>query len=312
MHYQELPELFMDIICSVSGTSPSTTGAGSEGALTKGPFNNLPFTADLNNFLLSCALSGLGGWSTPTGNIGPKTQFAHDISLVIPEVWCRMKAYERDPLYLIQRGYLEKINDFEHKGRTVYASRLGYRITEKFADYFGHVFDFPKVFEEQMLKPELQDLDGFVDGVDSVLQVQKVVAQKYFDDGTVELASPPIKALLHIMYHGKYEGKGINDPEVRSLFLRDNILRSDWYNERILEQQKRDTDLWTRHVKTLTDYISAPHNEEPSNRLNLKGRLEFSRKQLEKVSKEGYRNELVGSICADLLPRVQQKKVNGN
>jgi hypothetical protein len=37
IHYQELPELFMDFICSLKGKSPSTTGFGSEGALTKGP-----------------------------------------------------------------------------------------------------------------------------------------------------------------------------------------------------------------------------------------------------------------------------------
>ena len=36
IHYQELPELLMDYICSLTGKSPSTTGAGSEGALTKG------------------------------------------------------------------------------------------------------------------------------------------------------------------------------------------------------------------------------------------------------------------------------------
>ena len=36
IHYQELPELFMDFICSLTGKSPSTTGFGSEGALTKG------------------------------------------------------------------------------------------------------------------------------------------------------------------------------------------------------------------------------------------------------------------------------------
>ena len=307
LHYQELPELFMDIICSVSGTSPSTTGAGSEGALTKGPFNSLPFTADLNNFLLTCALTGLGGWSTPTGYIGPKAQFAHDISLLTPEVWCRMKSYEREPLYLIQHSYLEKVEDFEYKGRKVLASRLGYRITEKFAHFFGRVFDFPKVFEDYVFRPELQDLEGFVDGVDSLITVQKVIAEKYFVDGTVELAAPPIKALLHIMYHGHFEGKGINDPEVRSLFLRDNIVNSDWYKERIIEQQTRDVDLWTRHVKTLTSYISTPHNAEPSKRLGLSNRLEFAKKQLAKVSSEEYREELVGSISADLLPRVEKK-----
>ena len=46
IHYQDLPELFMDFICSLTGKSPSTTGAGSEGALTKGPFNALSPTVD--------------------------------------------------------------------------------------------------------------------------------------------------------------------------------------------------------------------------------------------------------------------------
>ena len=41
IHYQELPELFMDFICSLTGKSPSTTGAGSEGALTKAPVQQL-------------------------------------------------------------------------------------------------------------------------------------------------------------------------------------------------------------------------------------------------------------------------------
>jgi hypothetical protein len=35
IHYYELPELFMEITSSMTGKSPSTTGAGSEGALTK-------------------------------------------------------------------------------------------------------------------------------------------------------------------------------------------------------------------------------------------------------------------------------------
>ena len=35
IHFQELPELFMDFICSLTGKSPSTTGFGSEGAAVK-------------------------------------------------------------------------------------------------------------------------------------------------------------------------------------------------------------------------------------------------------------------------------------
>ncbi|MCG8652856.1 MAG: hypothetical protein MI861_23655, partial [Pirellulales bacterium] len=57
LHYQELPELVMDYVCSLTGKSPSTTGAGSEGALTKGPFNALIPSVDLNAMVASMVLT---------------------------------------------------------------------------------------------------------------------------------------------------------------------------------------------------------------------------------------------------------------
>ena len=149
IHYQEIPELFIDYVCSVTGKSPSTTGAGSEGALTKGPFNAINATADLNNALVSMILTGYGGFSSAAGYIGPNYKVDHDISLLIPEVWCRMTPEERSPENLIKNGALEKLDDFEMDTpeggkRTVLASRLGYRITDKFVShYFGRVFDNP-------------------------------------------------------------------------------------------------------------------------------------------------------------------------
>ena len=135
IHYQELPELFIDYICSVTGKSPSTTGAGSEGALTKGPFNAINATADLNNALVSMILTGYGGFSSAAGYIGSNYKVDHDISLLIPEVWCRMTPEERDPQHLINNGELEKLKDFEldtsQGNQTVLASRLGYRITSE-------------------------------------------------------------------------------------------------------------------------------------------------------------------------------------
>ena len=95
LHYQELPELFMDFVCSLTGKSPSTTGAGSEGALTKGPFNALCAVSDLNNALLSYILTGYQVYSSPAGHIGDE-RIDHDISLMIPELWCRLSAQERD------------------------------------------------------------------------------------------------------------------------------------------------------------------------------------------------------------------------
>ena len=116
IHYQELPELFMDFICSLTGKSPSTTGAGSEGALTKSPFNALRPIVDLNNALVSYVLTGLGGFSTSAGYVGPKVRVDHDISLLVPEIWCRLTPEERDPAFLIRERYLEPLEDFEHEG----------------------------------------------------------------------------------------------------------------------------------------------------------------------------------------------------
>jgi hypothetical protein len=45
---------------------------------------------------------------------------------------------------------------------------------------------------------------------------QKQVAQAYFEDGSVEMACPPLRALLHIMRDGHFENQSLNDPKVRS------------------------------------------------------------------------------------------------
>src|SRR5262249_52342934 len=101
IHYQELPELFMDFVSSLTGKSPSTTGAGTEGALTKSPFNALRPIVDLNNALVSYILTGLAGFSTSAGYVGPRVRVDHDISLLVPEIWCRLSPKERDPRNMI-------------------------------------------------------------------------------------------------------------------------------------------------------------------------------------------------------------------
>nr|MDA3861964.1 hypothetical protein [Melioribacteraceae bacterium] len=168
IHYQELPELFMDFICSLTGKSPSTTGVGSEGALTKAPFNALFSITDLNNSLLSFILTGYNAYSTAAGYIG-NIRVDHDVSLLIPEVWSRLTVNERDPEFLIKNDFLEKLEDFDYKGQSIMATRLGYRVTKKFIKtYFGRVFENPNaVFSDEILKPELQYLDSFADGINN-------------------------------------------------------------------------------------------------------------------------------------------------
>ena len=281
IHYQELPELFMDFICSLTGKSPSTTGFGSEGALTKGPFNALSPVIDINNALVSAIVTGYGGFTTAAAYVGPKYRVDHDNSMLVPELWCRMRVFEREPKFLIENGLLEPVKDFEHEGKMVLASRLGYRITAAFVDRFlGRIFEMPAaVFPDDLLRPETQDMAVFVEGVTAICEAQRTVALNYFEDGSVEDACPPIKALLHIMAFGSYEGRGIDDPVIRGMFGRDAMLASDWYQDRLLARQKHDIALWTRHLEAT--------------------KSERARKRLDEVTSSGYLRRLEGTIGAD-------------
>ncbi|HIO92201.1 MAG TPA: hypothetical protein EYG68_05060 [Leucothrix mucor] len=303
IHYQELPELFMDFICSVTGKSPSTTGAGSEGALTKGPFNALRATPDLNNTLVSFIITGYAGFSSAAGYIGQDLRVDHDISLLIPEIWARLDEDERDPKKMIDQGYLEKLDDFDHNGKRVKASRLGYRITDRFISAFlGKIFDNPSVvFDEKILKPETQNMETFVDGIGNIVDAQKIVAQRYLDDGSIEDACPPLKAILYIMATGEYEGKTIQHKEVRDLFDRDAMLQSDWYQNRLKAKQKREIKLWEKNCKNLESFLELEGHDDIVASLGIQERLERAKEQLVVVSQESYLDSLEGTIGADTL-----------
>jgi hypothetical protein len=298
IHYQELPELFMDFISSLTGKSPATTGFGTEGALTKAAFNALPPVVDLNNALVSFILTGYAGFTTSAGYVGPRYRVDHDVSGLVPEIWCRMRVHEREPEFLKAHGCLEKVSDFSLDGRAVLASRLGYRITPLFVDRFlGRIFETPgAVFTEEMLRPEKQDIVQFAAGVDAIVEAQTRVANQYFEDGSVEAACPPLKALLHIMANGSWCGQGVGDTQVRGLFTREALMASDWYRERLRTKQTRDVALWTRHLRALEQFQNSGSEQQG---VDIEGRLTESRRQLARVSAPEYLGELEGTIGAD-------------
>lgn len=298
IHYMELPELFMEFICSITGKSPSTTGAGSEGALTKGPFNALPPIFDLNASLLSSILCGADGFVTSAGCVGPKARMDHDISLLIPEVWCRMTPAERDPRFLIENGYLARCQDLEQDGRSLPFSRFGYRITARFVQsFFGRVFNHPHVvFDAHMLQPELQDAGIFADGIENVVVTQERVAQLYFEDGSIHQACPPLQALLHIMRHGHWDGKQLNDPAVRDLFTLESVLASEWYESRLRAKQILDIRQWQRHIKSLESFLKKETHAEEATRLGLNQRLKEARHTLREVELPEYLQKLRGTL----------------
>ena len=301
LHYQEFPELFMDFIASLTGKSPSTTGAGSEGALTKGPFNALLPIHDLNATLVSYILTGDPGFSTAAGHIGRKYRFDHDISLLIPEIWSRMYIRERDPKFLIENGFLEKVEDFQKNGRTIQASRLGYRITESFvATFFGRVFSAPDtVFTDEMLRPEEQSEEDFIDGIDNIVETQKRIAGNYFLDGSIDVACPPLRALLHLMTEGSFEGKTITNPAIRELFTRDHMLASAWYHQRLAAKAYVDQNLARKKIKALEDFLNLSSHEGEVHRLDIIAKLAIARTQLNQASDPGYVDSLIGTTGTD-------------
>ena len=88
----------------------------------------------------------------------------------------RMREEERDADWLIKNGFLDKIEDIEVDGEVIKGSVLGYRINSKFvAAFFGRVFQNPHlVFDEDMLKPELQDLKSYAESVKTIVVVSCV------------------------------------------------------------------------------------------------------------------------------------------
>ena len=111
------------------------------------------------------------------------------------------------------------------------SSILGYRITSKFASrFFGRVFGNPEaVLPEPILRPETQDPAVFAEGVDTIISTNKRVAEAYLADGSADMACPPLKALLHIMAQGSYEGMTLADPKFRAMWTREAVTGSKWY-----------------------------------------------------------------------------------
>jgi hypothetical protein len=305
VHYQELPEAFMDFIASLTGKSPSTTGAGSEGALTKGPFNCLPPIHDLNAAFVSYVLTDLPVFSSAAGWVGPRCRVDHDISLLVPEIWARMSPEERTPQFLIANGYLECCEDWKTpEGKPVLASRLGWRVTSRFVQTFcGRVLGNPStLFDEELLRPEKQDAAVFAEGMDNICAAMRDAAACYFADGSIAQAVPPLAALLHLMWDREWQGAPppqADDPKFRALFARDAVLQSDWYRARLAAQQQRDAAQWEARAAYLEKFLARPNYSDVAATLKIRERLESARAAAAAARAPGYLDSLVGTLGVD-------------
>ena len=148
-----------------------------------------------------------------------------------------------------------------------------------------------------MLMPELQDEDQYADSLLNLVEAGKIVASRYFKDGCINLACPPLKALLEIMANGSWEGKGLNDPAFRKLFKPESILKSDWYRRRLETRIDVTQRYWQGRIKYLEEFLEDHVNREAAERLGIHKRLDFAKDALARLQN---RQEAVSRIHGSL------------
>jgi len=163
--------------------------------------------------------------------------------------------------------------------------------------YFGRIFLHPDViFTPEMLRPELQDVGVFAESMATIVATHERVALAYFKDGTIDLAVPPLRALLEIMADGmSAEGWDLESPEFRATFTREAVLTSHWYAARLDAKQAAASARATAGLAAIEKFVSTPGNEEPAARLGMAVRIEAARAEAERLASPEFREQLVGT-----------------
>ncbi|MEZ5301400.1 MAG: hypothetical protein R3F11_12235 [Verrucomicrobiales bacterium] len=197
-----------------------------------------------------------------------------------------MFIHERDPAFLIKEGFLEKVEDFEHNGAHVPGSRLGYRMTNEFAiAFFGRVFSAPDtVFTEDMLRPELQSMDEFADGILNIAEThQRIIALLRGRRHRPRLPAAPRPA----PHHGARRLRGQRrrppgDPRALHRRLPHGVHAGK--AERLDAKATVEQRLWKRRVDCLNAYlIGKSTTVRSTDRLGLPDRLNRAEERLEFV-----------------------------
>ena len=125
------------------------------------------------------------------------------------------------------------------------------------------------------------------------------MARQYFEDGSYELACPPLQALLSIMVDGHYQGQQLDAPQLRHQFTRESLLISAWYRARLNAKRTADIQLWQRHRRYLKHYCTKATHQEVVQRLNLKARIEQANQRLEFFKTDDYLARIEGTLGTD-------------
>ena len=166
----------------------------------------------------------------------------HDISMLVPEIWCRMRPRSGIRDFLIENGYLEKVGDFDFEGRPRFGepARVPDHDRSSWTGSWAESSRRPDaVLTEAMLRPEQQDMGMFADGVGGNRGGAAASGARVLPGWQRRAACPPLRAVLHLMAHGHYLGMTGDDPDLRALFTRESVIDSEWYLDRLRMKQTR-------------------------------------------------------------------------
>ena len=307
IHYQELPELFMEFVSSLTGKSPSTTGFGSEGALTK--------------VSLQRALAR-GGSEQRAGVRDP-----HRLRRIHHFGWLRGPARARGPRHQ-HAGSGDLVPHARPRARPAVPdsrracsneSRISRSTAARFSPAawdtasrrcsstvsWGGFSKRPTPFSpRRCCGPEKQGLEMFAAGVDAIVEAQRRVALNYFEDGSVEAACPPLKALLHIMAHGEYEGMGLDDPEVSRAVRARSGARKRLVSGAALRASRSATSRCGGAMSRRSNSFRVRARRCADRRISIWRNASARRKRKStRVSSPAYLDELRGTIGADPFHR---------
>ena len=155
------------------------------------------------------------------------------------------------------------------------------------------------VFDEEFHQPEKQDPTVFADAVDNIVAAMRAAAEHYFADRSIDTACPPLRALLHIMRDGTWEGRGADDPVFRALFTRESLLASDWYRARLEAQRTIDAWLADNQARYLEKFLTRANYADVAARLDIRSRLAQSIAAARAASSPGHLKKLTGTLGAE-------------
>jgi hypothetical protein len=101
------------------------------------------------------------------------------------------------------------------------------------------------------------------------------------------------------MAKGTFEGKDVQQPEIRRMFTLDYLLGSDWYRKRLVAKQKSDVTLWQRHLRYVDEFLANNAQTWEENPAELLRRREIAVAELERARSSAYLEVLNGTLGLD-------------